>query len=185
MRPPSFSLWVTFMDALGFWRVMIEMCLPLPCPTGVIPSLHEGSHSNAILCKIKWLVSTEVQGLSSLSVDYRFPGVDRSGADALLWSMLGRAAMQVGWCHRAVFPEPLSLEVNHILIYDDFSSLSTLPFHTPSTWCTQEFYISMYLHSIDLISCEWISLLYQDSSSLLPCLCWLCSTFFLWPPRRV
>lgn len=149
------------------------MCLPLPCPTGVIHSLHEGSHSNAILCQINCQVFTEVQGLSSLSVDCRLPGVDRSGADALLWSMLGRAPMQVGWCHRAVPPEPLSLEVNHSLIYDDFSSLSTLCFHTPSPWSAREFYISVYLHSIDL-SCEQISLLYQDSSSLLPCLCWIC-----------
>lgn len=55
------------------------MCLSLSCPKGIIPSLHEGSFSNAILCKIKCLVSTEFQGLSSLSVGYRFPGVERRG----------------------------------------------------------------------------------------------------------
>ena len=63
---------------------MIEMCLPLPCPTGVILSLHEGPHSNAILCQINCQEFTEAHGLSSLSVDCRLPGVDRSRADAVL-----------------------------------------------------------------------------------------------------
>lgn len=63
------------MDALGSWRVCDRKMATSPTPhLSVIPSFHEGSHSNALLCKTKCLVSAGVQGSSSLPVDCRSPG---------------------------------------------------------------------------------------------------------------
>lgn len=163
-RLPSLGLWV---DINGCSGPLETSYLTDKDEVDISPPLHPRMSSFSLQSDRVLSLSLQnwIQGLSSCLLLAGSLVWDR-GASALLHPVLGDCMRRWGGTKGPHIPAP---KISYVLVYEDCSCLTTLPFPNNSEPSLHESlmfpFICTTLHSY---SSGWINLLYQDGPSLPP-----------------